>query len=131
MLNVAFALGTLSQHDGGAFRSLDMGRSQEGRGEHVDADAPFRGTLLELVQFVDRRITPLLILGFRRGADVLNAMSGEELKALLRGRPALTTQFHQNPLRARRRLGGAGRAGSGQHGAGGGGKDEVSAVHTI
>jgi len=43
----------------------------------------------------------LLILGFRRGADVLDAMSGEELKALLRGGPALTAQFHQNALAPR------------------------------
>src|SRR3989442_801993 len=97
-LDVAVALGALAEQDGGTFRPIDMGRSQEGRRDHVDADIPLRSALLELHEFVNGRITEFLVLKFRRGTDVFDAMAGEELESLVRSWPALTAEFHQGPF---------------------------------
>ena len=131
-LDIALALGTLAKHDGGTFSPIDMGRSQERRREHVDADIPLLRALLKLQKFVNGRITACFVRKFRDSTDVLDAMACEELESLVGGRPALTPEFHQGALAARRGLGRkrGRRSGEGRASRGRAGNDEISAVHT-
>src|SRR5206468_1176662 len=95
-LDVAVALGALAEQDGRTFGPIDMGRSQEGRRDRVDGDIPFRSPLLDLHEFVNRRITEFLVREFRNCTDVLDAMAGEELESRVRGWSALTAELHQS-----------------------------------
>src|SRR5438034_10179272 len=109
-----------------------MGRSQERGRNHINADTPLGRALLELYECIDRWITHFLILDFRNAANVLYAMAGEELQALVRSRPALAPQLNQRAFAATGRLsrnltGKASVLASQQH-AHRGRKDKVSAV---
>jgi hypothetical protein len=84
-----------------------------------------------LHEFVNRRVTEFFVCEFRDGADVLDAMAGEELESLVRSGPALAAEFHQGTFAVLRRLARE-RKRRGWHECASrsrGGKDEISSVH--
>src|SRR6185503_10645621 len=106
-----------------------MARSQERRRQHVDIDIPLRRALLELQEFLNRRVSAFFVREFRDSTDVPHAMAREKLESLVRSRAALTAEFHQGAFATGRGLRRKRGRRSCENRASRGGKDEVSPVH--
>ena len=79
LLDVAVALRTLRQHDGGMLFVIDVARLEEWRRGAVDADVVFCGHVDHAIQFVDGGVETVA-LDLRIAADVAHAVTGQVLE---------------------------------------------------